>query len=55
MKVSEMATLIGEFVYTEIDDVNSVEYTNAENGEPTAFTVKMENGKQYTVEVKEKT
>jgi hypothetical protein len=54
MSVSELTTLIGEFVYTEVDDVHSVEYINAENREPTAFTVKMENGKQFSVELKEK-
>lgn len=54
MNISEITTLIGEFVYTEIDDVNSVEYTKDENGEPTAFTIKMESGKQYTVEIQEK-
>ena len=54
MKISEMITLIGEFVYTEIDDVNCIEYVNEKNGRQTAFIIKMENGQQYTLEIKER-
>lgn len=53
MNALEIITLIGEFVCTEIDGVDSVVYTKEQNGDPTAFTMRMENGKRYSVEIKE--
>lgn len=53
MNAFEIITLIGEFVSTEIDGVDSVEYAKEQNGDPTAFTVQMESGKRYSVEIKE--
>lgn len=43
---------IGEFVSTEMDEVNRIEYTK-DKEKLTAFTVHMENGKRYTVHIKE--
>ena len=52
MTQEKLATLIGELVSTEIDEVNRVEYVK--DKELTAFAVVMENGKQFIVEVKVK-
>lgn len=51
-ETEKIITQIGEFVYTEIDDVNRIEYTK-DKDELTAFTVFMENGKRYAVHIKE--
>ena len=40
--------LIGEFVYTEIDCVDRVEYAKEKN-ELTSFTIVMENGNRYAL------
>ncbi len=56
VKVTEsekILTQIGEYVYTEIDEVNRVEYIK-EKDIMTGFTIVMENSKEYTVEIKEK-
>jgi len=39
-EIETILTLIGEFVYTEIDDVNKVDYIN-ENNELTYFAIVM--------------
>lgn len=49
----KILTQIGEYVYTEIDEVNRVEYIK-EKDIMTGFTIVMENSKEYTVEIKEK-
>lgn len=50
-EVEKILTQIGEFVYTEIDEVNRVEYTQRENI-LTALTIVMKSGKEYIVEIK---
>ena len=47
MTGAEITTLIGEFLLTEIDDANNVEYKNE-----TSLVLIMENGKRFLVEVK---
>ena len=54
MKVESLATQIGEFVSTEIEDVNRIDYIKNDKNELTAFVVVMENGKQFVVEVRPK-
>lgn len=51
-EAEKLTTAIGEFVYSEIDDVNRLEYTKDKDG-LTAFTTVMENGKRYAVNIKE--
>ena len=53
MTATEKITLlVGELIYTEIDDVNSVDYTQDKN-EYTAISVFMENGNRYIVDIKQ--
>ncbi len=52
-EAENILTQIGEFVYTEIDQVDQIEYAE-ENGILIAFDIIMENDKQYSIEIKEK-
>ncbi len=52
MTKTELITLIGELVLTEIDDVNDIVYSEGE--EPASFTVLFENGKKFVVNTEEK-
>ena len=51
-EIEKLITYIGEFVYTEIDDVEDIDYTK-ENGQLVAFTIYMRNKKQYLITVSE--
>jgi len=45
-----LTTKIGELVSTEIDEVASVEYARDKEA---AFTIVMQDGKRYALEIKE--
>jgi hypothetical protein len=49
----KLATLIGEFVFTEMEDVRLLEYHTNENNELTAFTIVKNDGKRYDVNIEE--
>jgi len=52
-RITEMLlTQIGEFVSSEVDDVNKIDYKK-ENGELTAFTITMESGKKFMLTIGE--
>ncbi|MFA5676526.1 MAG: hypothetical protein WDA65_08415 [Christensenellales bacterium] len=42
---------VGEFVYTEMEEIIQIEYTK-DKDKLTAFTVFMDNGKRYSIHIK---
>lgn len=51
MTITELLTLIGELVLTEIEDVNRVLYPKGEA--PAMLTILFENGKKFIVNIAE--
>lgn len=49
-QIEKLLTQVGELVATEIDEVKSVTYPDAEQ---TAFEITMNDGKKYIVQIKE--
>ena len=47
-EIEILTTQIGEFVFTEIDNVERIEYEEGA-GKLTAFTINMEKGTSYTL------
>jgi len=48
--IEKLLASIGEFVYVEMGDVKELNYGKSE----TSFTFTMNNGKTYTLEIKQK-
>jgi len=52
IEIEKLLTQIGEFAYTEIDEVSRIEYVK-EKDILNMFIIIMDSGKQYSLEIKE--
>lgn len=53
-EVEKMIYQVCEFVFVEIDGVENVTYGDKSKGEQNTFTITMDDGTEYTLEIKPK-